>query len=482
MRLLPRSLFARMVMILLGGLVVAQLLSFAVHWRERGEFVMRAAGARSAARIADIVKLLDSIAPDERAKIVSVLSSPPLRIALDAPPLTLTAEDTEKEDQAAQFAGALKRALGDEFPFVVQVTEAAPRFLSGPGYGTRSGMMEGRGKRGQDAAPQGAIEPGSAGPAMRRFPGVLFIVQARLTDGVLVTFDSRQPQDTVNWPYRLLLSLAVLLAAVIAVTLVAVRWVTRPLKTLAEAAQSLGEDINRPPLDEGGPLEVSGAARAFNTMQQKLSKFISDRTRIFAAMSHDLKTPITRLRLRAELLDDVELRAKFVKDLEEMEAMVSAALDFMRGVDQHEPAQPVDVMALLESLQEDAREVGGNVTIEGAVTAPYRGHAQTLKRCMGNLIDNAVKYGKRATIAVADSPAELTIAVRDEGPGVPAAELERVFEPFHRLEGSRNRATGGSGLGLTIARNIARAHGGELVLRNLPAGGLEAVLTLPRRV
>jgi signal transduction histidine kinase len=216
-------------------------------------------------------------------------------------------------------------------------------------------------------------------------------------------------------------------------------------------------------------------------MQQNLVKFIADRTRIFAAMSHDLKTPITRLRLRAELLDDPELRTKFVKDLQEMEAMVGAALDFMRGVDQHEPSQPIDIMAIVESLQADAREVGGDVTVEGAAQAAFRGHAQTLKRCLSNLIDNALKYGQRATVVVADSPAELSISVRDEGPGIPEPELERVFEPFHRLEASRNRATGGSGLGLTIARNVARAHGGSLLLHNRPGGGLEAVLTLPRR-
>jgi len=138
------------------------------------------------------------------------------------------------------------------------------------------------------------------------------------------------------------------------------------------------------------------------------------------------------------------------------------------------------VMALLESLQADAREVGGKVEIEGAARAPYRGHPQTLKRCLGNLIDNAVKYGNSATIVVEDAAKQLRICVRDEGPGIPEGELERVFEPFHRLEGSRNRSTGGTGLGLTIARNIAQAHGGELVLRNRPAGGLEAVLTLPR--
>ena len=481
MRLLPRSLFARMVLILLGGLVVAQLLSLAVHWRERGEIIMRAMGMRSAQRIADVVKLLDSIAPAERRKIVSVFSSPLLRIALDGQRLAPEAGDAEKEDQAAQYAAVLQRALGEGFSIVVNVTDAPPRGAPGPGYGMGPGMMGGPSKWGPNAGGPGQIGPGAFGPGMHRSAGVSLVVQARLHDGTLVTFDFRQPNESVSWPYRLLLSLMVLLAVVFAVTLFAVRWVTRPLKTLAEAAQNLGEDINRPPLDEQGPLEVSRAARAFNTMQQKLAKFISDRTRIFTAMSHDLKTPITRLRLRTEMLDDAELRAKFANDLQEMEAMVGAALDFMRGLDHQEPVRPVDVMALLESLQADAREIGGDVRIEGAVRAPYHGHAQALKRCLSNLIDNAVKYGKSATISVEDSAGQLRICVRDEGPGIPEAELERVFDPFYRLEGSRSRSTGGTGLGLTIARNIAQAHGGELVLRNRPAGGLEAVLTLPRR-
>lgn len=481
MRVLPRSLFARMVLILLGGLVVAQLLSFAVHWRERGDIIMRAMGMRSAQRIADIVKLLDSIAPEERRKIVSVFSSPLLRIVLDGQPLAPEAGDAEKKDQAAQYQAVLQRALGEDFSIVVNATDAPPRGAPGPGYGMGPGMMGGPGKWGPDAAGPGQFGPGAFGPGMRRFAGVSLIVQARLHDGTLVTFDFRQASEAVSWPYRLLLSLVVLLAVVFAVTLFAVRWVTRPLNTLAEAAQNLGEDINRPPLDEQGPLEVSRAARAFNTMQQKLVKFISDRTRIFTAMSHDLKTPITRLRLRSEMLDDEELRAKFASDLQEMEVMVGAALDFMRGLDHQEPARPIDVMALLESLQADARETGGDVRIEGAAQAPYHGHAQALKRCLSNLIDNAVKYGKSATISVEDSAGQLRICVSDEGPGIPEPELERVFDPFYRLEGSRSRSTGGTGLGLTIARNIARAHGGELVLHNRPAGGLEAALTLPRR-
>jgi signal transduction histidine kinase len=272
----------------------------------------------------------------------------------------------------------------------------------------------------------------------------------------------------------------VLLAAVLVLTLIAARWVTRPLKTLADAAEKLGADINRPPLEESGPLEVVSAARAFNTMQERLATFIRDRTRILAAMSHDLKTPITRLRLRAELLDDEQMRTKFVKDLEEMESMVSATLDFMRGVENREPARPIDIMALLESLQADAAEVAGRVAIGGATAKPYTGHPQALKRCLGNLIDNAIKYGKSATVRVEDAGDALRIFVRDEGPGIPEGELERVFEPFQRLEASRSRDTGGTGLGLGIARNIARAHGGDIALRNVPGGGLEAMVTLPR--
>jgi len=311
-------------------------------------------------------------------------------------------------------------------------------------------------------------------------PGPSFVAQLRLQDGTLATFDSRQPQATASWPYRLLLSILLLLVAVVVVSLIAVRWATRPLKALADAADELGSNINRPPLAEEGPLEVVRAALAFNSMQAKLIRYLQDRTRIFAAMSHDLKTPITRLRLRAELLDDERLRAKFTGDLQEMESMVSATLDFLRGIENAESPRPVDVMALLESLQADLRETGGDVSIDGHPVHPFTGRPQALKRCLGNLIENAVKYGKRAHIIIADSPGRLEIRVQDDGPGLCDEDLERVFEPFYRVEASRNRETGGTGLGLTIARSVAEVHGGTLTLRNRPQGGLEAVLALPR--
>jgi signal transduction histidine kinase len=277
-----------------------------------------------------------------------------------------------------------------------------------------------------------------------------------------------------------LASVGLLLGAIVLITLVAVRWVTKPLKTLALAAERLGEDIRRPPLDESGPAEVTRAARAFNGMQRQLIKFIDDRTRILSAMSHDLKTPITRLRLRAELLEDAAARTRIETDLNEMQEMVTGTLEVMRGLQRESTRVPIDIMALLHSVQDDMRVLGGEIVIEGSAAHPYPGSPEALRRCLTNLVSNALKYGGSARVDVTDGPQRLEIRIRDKGPGIPAAELERVFEPFYRLEASRSRSTGGTGLGLTIARNLARSHGGDLVLGNLPEGGLEALLTLPR--
>lgn len=461
MRLAPRSLFSRLVLVLLGGLVVAQLLSFAIHMHERGEVLSQASGMQAAQRIADIVRLLEPLGPAERRRIVQAFSAPPLTISLEQRPLDSQALDAEASARAALFGAMLRRFLGDGLPAAVALSEG-PVFS--PGAGRHAGFM-------------------GPGPAMHaRFAqGASFVAQVRLKDGTLVTFDARQPAQTSGWPYRLLLSLAVLLAAVIAVSLVAVRWATRPLNALADAADELGRNIERPPLPEKGPLEVARAARAFNTMQARLARYLRERTAMLAAMSHDLKTPVTRLRLRAELLEDGELKKKISQDLAEMEALVHASLEFMKGLETGERPQPVDVTALLESLQADAVELGGQVALQGSVAAPYLGRPQALKRCLGNLLDNALKYGKSVAILVEDDQERLVIRIQDQGPGIPEAELERVFEPFYRVEGSRSRDTGGTGLGLSIARSIAQLHGGTLTVRNLGQGGLEAVLTLPRR-
>jgi signal transduction histidine kinase len=458
-RVLPRSLFGRLVLVLLAGLVLAQLATAYINLTERDQLLYRAGGMRLAQQIADIVKLLDSLPPAERRRVVAVFSGPPLRASLDRPPI-LEPAAAESDFPRSMFATVLRYALGENARIVV----ARPAGATAELYGPPMGMMP-HGKGGGPGAFAG---------------GALFVVQVALRDGSRVTFDSQLSRDDAAVPWRVALTLAILLGTVIVLSLIAVRWVTGPLSVLANAAEDLGENINHPPLPESGPTEVRRAARAFNTMQQRLARFISDRTRILTAMSHDLKTPITRMRLRAEALEDETARGKFVRDLEEMEAMVTQTLEFMRDTSAAEPVQRVDVAALLESLRGDYAEMGKTLLIEGASAAPLPARPLALRRCLGNLLDNAIRYGERATIRVEDGASGLVIRVLDEGPGMTPDELQKAFEPFFRGETSRSRETGGTGLGLGIARNIARAHGGELRLRNREGRGLEAILTLPR--
>lgn len=479
MRLLPRSLFARLVLVLLAGLASAQLLSLAIHMRDRGELLLQASGRQSAQRIADIVRLLDPADAQGRRQMVKVLDAAPMRVSLAQGLITPAGETAASSARAAAFGTVLRELLGEPWPVVTAIAYESPVGMTGwdgPGRGASGPMHGGYGR--PHGGPYGG--PYGAGMHMPAQAGLGFVAQVRLGDGTLVTFDARQGQAQAGWPLRLLLSLAVLLVAVVVLSLVAVRWATRPLNALADAADALGRNIDRPPMPETGPTEVARAARAFNTMQSRLSANLRERTSVLAAMSHDLKTPVTRLRLRAEMLDDPQLRHKFSSDLQELEAMVTATLDFLRGTAGNEPLQPVDVGALLESLQADLAETGGEVRIERHAARPYPGHPTALKRCVRNLVENAVKYGQRATIAVDDDAQRLKISISDEGPGIAPADLERVFEPFERLEGSRNRDSGGTGLGLTIARSIAQAHGGQLTLHNRAGGGLEARLTLPR--
>ena len=464
MRLLPRSLFGRLMLVLASGLVVAQLLSAAINLVERDSVLVRASGMQPAQRIADIVTLLDSLSRAERERIVGILNVPPLVVALDRLPSSQDSEATGGS-HAAMFSAVLRNALGDDRPIRVAMSGTRPEWAPGVGRGRGLGPM--------GAGPM-------SGPGMHRFPrdGVAFLIQVRLQDGTWATFDTQVSQESATLPWRVLLTLATLLAAVLLLSWIAERWVTRPLQLLATAADELGRDINRPPLPEGGPVEVSRAARAFNTMQTRLVRFIDERTRLLTAMSHDLKTPLTRMRLRAELLEDANLRQKFEADLLEMEAMVTQTLDFMRGLSNQEPTQRIDIMGLLESLRADNEAMGRTVTIVGHVTRSPKGAPDLLKRCLSNIVDNAVIYGKSAQIRVEEGPDQLAIRVRDHGPGMPESEMEKVFEPFYRIEGSRSRETGGSGLGLAIARNIAQAHGGDVRLRNHEDGGLEAILTL----
>lgn len=258
------------------------------------------------------------------------------------------------------------------------------------------------------------------------------------------------------------------------------RQLVRPVADLAQAASRLGDNLSSPPLAETGPREAREAARGFNRMQERIRLQLEERGRFLAAVSHDLRTPLTRMRLRTTRLAESLDRDKLQADIEEMAHMLDATLSYLRGAAQSESWQMLDVQALIETLAEDAQEAGQQVSVSGQA-APLLALPGALRRCVGNLLDNAMQYGQRADIHLLDSAGQLQIEIGDQGPGIPENRIHAVFEPFVRLEESRNRHSGGVGLGLSIALELAHQHGGELTLHNRPQGGLLARLVLPRR-
>ena len=458
-RLWPGTLFGRMALILVIGLVVAQVLSTAIVFQDRQRLQLQTRVARAAQRAADLVRALESLEVTSRAKVINSYSSGRFAVTQLTGGERPLEPDPDLIDESQNLADLLRQALGSGRSVTASLEYVAGNFRDEPGR-------------------TATWRDSQFGDWFAR-PDLAAVVRIGLDHGEFIAIRQLFQGEQKQLLYRMLAELAIRSTIIIALLLLVVRWATRPLSRLADAAEKLGENINRPPLDEVGPAEVTRAARAFNRMQGRLVAFLRERAQALAAMSHDLKTPITRLRLRTELLDDPTLRAKFEKDLIEMEAMVQSTLDFMRDIGHEEKIQPIDVVALLESLEVDFADMGHHVHIAGHVTSPILGKAQALKRCFQNLINNAVNYGQRARITAQQVAGKLRIQVEDDGPGIPEAELERVFEPFYRVESSRNRSSGGTGLGLTIARGIIQDHGGTITCRNQPSGGLMVEVTLP---
>lgn len=311
-----------------------------------------------------------------------------------------------------------------------------------------------------------------------------YIASFRLPDGDWLNIHARLPSPRPWHSETFLAAFIAMSAAGVGLILWAVTRLTRPVRLLAAAAERLGRDVNAPPLDETGPSEVAKAAHAFNTMANRIRRYVADRTQMLAAIGHDLRTPITRLRLRAEFLDDDEQRRKMLADLDEMEAMIAATLAFARDESAAEPSTQLDFAALCRTVADETADAHPDkaeaITCDGPERLVLRARPVALKRAIANLVNNALAYGGAARMRLSAPDRGLVrLAIEDDGPGIPDHELEAVFAPFRRLEGSRNRETGGTGLGLPIARNILRAHGGDVVLRNRPGGGLAALVTLP---
>ncbi len=443
LRVWPRSLAARTAVAVLAGLALVQVAGLTIHTLDRID-IQRIAQARDLGlRIVPIYRAVASAEPADRAAAIEALHVPPMisvRLS-DGPPVT-TMPELPRSQQGMFRVGLNSTGLND------------PRLR----WSEQLLFREPRSNR------------------------ILYAFHLPGEGWLHISADS----DPIRpWHSPAFLAAFLFMTATAAgLTLWAVRRLTAPVRVLAAAAEALGRDVYAAPLPEDGPAETATAAIAFNTMAARIRRFVGDRTEMLTAIGHDLRTPITRLKLRAEFIDDEDLRARMLADLDEMETMVSATLAFGRDSRVTEPVSSVDLAELVRTILDETGDAHPDavdrLSYSGQSHATVRVRPVALKRALANLIANALLYGGSARAGVgAPAGGSVSVTIEDDGPGIPDADLERVFEPFHRLEQSRNRETGGVGLGLPIARNMLRAHGGDVVLSNRPEGGLRAVVTLP---
>lgn len=417
------SLATRIAGLIVAGLLLAHVLASLAWLAERGETMGRMMSAYLGRDVATAVAMLDRLSEAERGAWLERLARPHYRYELGAAPTDL---------QASETAAALARAMA---PIAI----------------TTSG-----------ARPDGEL---------------VFVL--KLADGAPLTLRARPPSLKPSATTLALLAAQIAVLALCGAA--AVRLATRPLRRLADAAERLGENPSTTPLVETGPREIAAAARAFNTMQARIADHLRERSEILAAVTHDLQTPLTRMRLRSELLPAGDARDKLLADIDEMQSLVAEGLHYAASAHAaEEDAQAVDVIALLDGLVCDGQDAGQRISFEAPFSlAPVTTRPRALRRIVGNLIDNAIKFAGAAEVVLAPGDGVLQIAVRDRGPGIPADQLQQALQPFVRLEASRNRDSGGTGLGLAIAQRLALALGGTLELLPREGAGLEARLSLP---
>jgi signal transduction histidine kinase len=436
----PSTLAGRVLFIIFAGLIVAHLAAFALFEMERTQAAERYAAADAAARIAEYARLPTefAIAPSRSAprarirwQVVSALENPPQ--GESRPSLAFEAE----------LRRLLKQSLGGDPVAWMSMREV---------------------KEGAGTEPAGS----------RKF----VTVALNLPDGRFAVAESMLFEPSLRIPAEAWLSIGLLFVLTANFSIWAVNLATKPVRLLAGAAERLSRNIDEPPLSEEGADEIRSAARSFNRMQDRLRRHVNSRAIAFAAMSHDLRTPLTRMRLRLESLDEAA-RHKLEGDLDEIEALATSALDATRGLAIDEPLTRVDLDALAARLRDDFAQMGRELRVEGNA-APIDARPLLLRRALVNAVDNAFKYASQVTFQLEDSASEVRLNVLDRGPGIAPEELEKVLYPFYRVESSRNRETGGVGLGLAIAKDIAEGHGGTLEVANRPEGGLRVTFVLPR--
>ncbi|WP_324751986.1 ATP-binding protein [Roseovarius sp. Pro17] len=458
MRRFLGSLRGQLVLLIIGALVLAQAISLWLFVDERGLAVRAALGSEAAGRAANVARLIEEAPLELQPSILRAADSPLVRFDVTSQP---TVDHLQHVD-GGSIEARMRALLGpeDNRPIRVELHEAEGTLM-----------------------PMSHINADGTNMHLQMVPGGLLTlemtVSVGLQDGRWLNVDTRFNRPPLQWPLVSTLSFGITAALL----LVAAIWfllsrLTGPLRRVASAAESFGRGEAPGTLPAMGPREVRDLTVAFNDMQDRLTRHIADRTKVLAALGHDLRSPLTALRVHAEIVDDEDIRASMISSIEEMQDMVERTLAFARGMATSEEVQTVDIRAFLEKLQQDMHG-GFEIGDVGQIHARLRPNA--MRRALRNLIVNAQRYGSGATVSARGGTETVAIEILDSGPGIPDADMERVFEPFFRLEKSRSRNTGGTGLGLSIARTIARAHGGDVRLENRPEGGLIAALVLPRK-
>ena len=471
MRLWPRRAGGQLAVLLIFVLGVAQIITIVILAGER-QGALRSAGVEHVLqRITDAYTLLDDTSLERQERTLRALSSPSLKLSVDPSPY-LSGDDapgitqrliSELRLRPEQVRTVMESDDEDCFP----ERESDHDKHDDREEHEDDERHEDEEHRDDDEHREGRRE---CSPSLG--------VSLELSSGQWFNARARPPAPSWLWLKATLTSVGITAVLLTLTLLLAIRRILGPLNQLSLAAYAFGrgEKVNIP---ERGPEDIREVTRAFNQMQHQVSRAQEDRERLLAALAHDLRTPITSMRLRVEMLPAGEDRDRLLDSLQEMQHLAEATLDFIRGstTEQH---RRYDLATLLDSLCSDLRETGLAVEFEDSPRCVLQGQPEALKRALRNLIENAVNYGERAEVSLKTSEKEAVITITDQGPGIPEAERDRVFQPFYRLEQSRSRETGGAGLGLAIARTLIRGMGGEIHLASGPGGqGLRVSVTLP---
>jgi signal transduction histidine kinase len=437
-RLLPDGIAARFALLLATALLAATIIALVALAFDRIRFDRAAMVEREVERILGLVPALEAVPPEARARVAREASTRFARVTVDAAPLV---RDTPVDMRSRGLARLIARDLPDR-PFAAGIMRQ---------------QLEGRGDRRVDTI---VISIAIGDPA----DGTWLNVRAAPPVGAAPGLDA----DVVFLVFGLSL------VAVLGAGLIFIRRLTRPIDALARAAQSAGRGDRSVRLAEDGPRELRAAARAFNDMQVRIARFDAERLRTLGAVGHDLRTPITSLRIRAEMLDDTDLRDNMVRTLDDMAVMADGLVSFAKGARDDEPVQDIALVPFLATLAKDR-----SATFPGGPDLHLRARPVALTRAIGNLVDNALRYGGSAEIALSCAGDDAVITISDDGPGIPPERLPQIFDPFVRGDDSRSAETGGAGLGLSIAQTIVQALGGTIRLANRNPTGLTATISLP---